>query len=91
MIEMQCVITGKVQGVSYRAYAQDAADGLGLVGWVKNLTDGSVLLCAQGERETLKQFVEYLHEGSLLAKVEGVDVTWGSVREVFSEFSIIYV
>lgn len=88
MIEMQCVITGKVQNVAFRAYAQDSADELGITGWVKNLPDGSVLLCAQGMPDTLKDYVEYLHEGSLRAEVEGVSVEWGSPKTVFTEFSI---
>lgn len=88
MLEMNCVITGKVQGVAYRAYAQDSADELGVVGWIKNIGDGSVLVCAQGDQDVLKQFVEYLHEGSLLAVVDGVDVTWGTPKEVFADFSI---
>lgn len=88
MMEMNCVITGKVQNVAYRAYAQDSADFLGLTGWIKNAADGSVIVCAQGEPDLLKQFVEYLHEGSLLAVVDGVDVTWGTPKEVFADFSI---
>ena len=88
MIEMQCVITGKVQGVAYRAYAQDSADELGVTGWVKNAPDGSVLVCAQGAPDLLKEYVEYLHEGSLSAKVEGVAIEWGTPEVVFTEFSI---
>lgn len=88
---MQCVITGKVQNVAYRAYAQDAADTLGITGWIKNADDGSVLLCAQGDPDTLKQYVEYLHEGSLLAVVEGVAIEWGTPRVVFADFSIKHV
>ncbi len=88
MMEMQCVVTGKVQNVAYRAYAQDAADALGITGWIKNAPDGSVLVCAQGEPDLLKQFVEYLHEGSLLAAADGIDVTWSTPKEVFTDFSI---
>jgi len=90
MVEMSCVITGKVQGVAYRTYAQDSATELGLVGYVKNMSDGSVQLVAQGKPEELKSFVEYLHEGSLMSVVAGVAVDWGSVRKQYSEFSILY-
>ena len=88
MIEMQCVISGKVQNVSYRAYAQDSADELGVTGWVKNSVDGTVLLCAQGDPAVLKEYVEYLHEGSLSSEVEAVSVEWSTIEEVFSDFSI---
>ena len=90
MMEMQCVITGKVQNVAFRAYAQDSADELGLVGWVKNVDDGTVLLCAQGETDRLKEYVEYLHEGSLRATVTAVSVEWSTPKVVLSEFSILH-
>lgn len=90
MVEMNCVITGKVQNVAYRAYAQDSADVLGICGWVKNDSDGSVLLCAQGEPDVLKAYVEYLHEGSLRAEVQGVSVEWGTPKVVMTDFSIMH-
>ncbi len=90
MIEMHSVITGKVQGVRYRTYVQESATTLGLVGYVKNLSDGTVEVVAQGMPDTLKDFVEYLNEGSLLSKVEGVSVDWRSVSSVYGEFSIVY-
>jgi acylphosphatase len=91
MIELQAIVTGRVQGVRYRDYIQHAATDLGLVGTVENLKDGSVFVVAQGMPDTLKELVEYLHEGSLLAKVDGVAVDWRSPSQVFKEFSIIYM
>ena len=90
MIEMNAVVTGKVQGVRYRTYVQESATELGLVGYVRNLPNGTVEVVAQGMPDTLKDFVEYLNEGSLLAKVEGVSVDWHSVRGIYTEFSIWY-
>lgn len=90
MIEMQCVVKGRVQGVAYRVYAQDAADELGITGWVQNISDGTVLVCAQGAPALLKEYVEYLHEGSLRAEVEAVSVEWGSVAKQFDDFSILH-
>tara|TARA_B100000508_G_scaffold115625_1_gene94763 strand:- start:1317 stop:1589 length:273 start_codon:yes stop_codon:yes gene_type:complete len=90
MIEMCCVVTGKVQGVAYRAYAQESATELELVGYVKNMSDGSVEVVAQGTPDILKDFVEYLHEGSLTARVESVAVDWRSPRKTFSEFSVLH-
>ena len=88
MMEMNCLITGQVQNVAYRVYAQDSADELGLSGWVKNCEDGSVLVCAQGMPDLLKDYVEYLHEGSLLSQVEGVAIDWQTPKVIFTEFSI---
>jgi acylphosphatase len=90
MIELHATVTGRVQGVRYRDYIQHAATNLGLVGMVENLADGSVFVVAQGMPDVLKEFVEYLHEGSLLAKVDGVAVEWRSPSAVYQEFSIIF-
>ena len=85
---MYCVVSGKVQRVAYRAFVQDSAGTLGVVGWVRNLPDGSVELVAQGPSDVLKEFVEYLHEGSLMAKVESVSIDWRSVKRPLDDFSI---
>jgi acylphosphatase len=90
MIKIHCIITGKVQKVAFRTFVQEAATELQLVGFVKNLPGGSVEVVAQGEPDTLKAFVEYLHEGSLLAEVEGVAVEWGSATKTFHEFSVLH-
>ena len=87
---MYAVVTGKVQGVRYRTYVQESATALDLVGYVKNLSDGTVEVVAQGLPDTLKEFVEYLNEGSLLAKVENVSIDWRSVHGNYDEFSIMH-
>jgi acylphosphatase len=89
MIELQAVITGVVQGVRYRDFVQQAATELMLVGKVYNQSDGSVMVIAQGMPDTLKAFVEYLHEGSLLSRVDGVAVEWRSVSGMYHDFSVI--
>lgn len=88
MQEIYCIVTGQVQGVSYRYYAQDAATELGIVGYIRNQSDGSVLVVAQSTQDVLKDFIEYLHEGSLKAKVEGVAVEWRSAKQTYDDFSI---
>lgn len=90
MIEIHCVVTGHVQGVAYRTYVQESAMELELVGYVKNLSDGSVKVVAQGAPDTLKDFVEYLHEGSLMSVVEGVAVEWRSADKTYTEFSLLH-
>jgi acylphosphatase len=88
MTEIECTITGIVQGVAYRAFVQDAATELGLTGFVENRTDGSVRVVAQGLPDELKTFIEYLNEGSLTAKVAGVAVDWKTARTRYDEFSV---
>ena len=90
MIEMRCVIYGKVQNVQYRVYAQDSAVELDVVGYVKNLPDGTVEVLAQGMPDTLKEFVEYPYEGSLSSAVESVSVDWHTPKKTFTEFSVLH-
>lgn len=88
MHEVYAIVSGLVQGVAYRYYLQDAATELELTGWVKNLSDGTVEVLAQGNQDVLKEFIEYLHEGSLRAKVETVAAEWRSPKKLYEEFSI---
>lgn len=89
MTELYATITGRVQGVSYRDYVQVSAGKLKLTGFVRNNRDGSVAVVAQGMPDELKLFVEYLHEGSLLSKVEGVGVEWRTATVSYDDFSIV--
>jgi acylphosphatase len=90
MHEIYCIVSGKVQNVRYRDYVQVSATTLGVTGWVQNLPDGTVAVCAQGVTDQLKDFVEYLHEGSLQAKVEGISVDWRTTKRASDDFSIRY-
>lgn len=90
MIEMRCIVSGKVQGVMYRDYVAEAAATLNINGYVTNQSNGTVLVVAQGVPEDLKSLVEYLHEGSVLSRVEGVDIEWGSVKRPHDDFAIIH-
>ena len=90
MTEIYCVATGRVQKVAYRDYIQTSAEELGLCGWTRNLPDGTVEVCAQGLPEDLKDFVEYVWEGSLNAKVDSVSVDWRTAKEIFEDFSILH-
>jgi acylphosphatase len=89
MIEMKSIVTGKVQGVRYRDYVQSVAGELGLVGCVQNNPDGTVYVVAQGEPDVLKNFVEYLYEGSVLSLVDTVSVEWATAEVTFDDFSVL--
>lgn len=65
-------ITGRVQGVGYRASAWAEAERLGLRGFVRNEPDGSVYAEAEGEREPLDRFVAWCRRGPSHARVENV-------------------
>ena len=89
MIRLTAQVSGKVQGVFYRAYVQDSATELGLVGTVKNSSDGTVEVVAEGMPDVVKDFVEYLHEGSLQSEVSGVQIEWSSAGGKYNDFSVL--
>ena len=66
------VITGRVQGVFYRAFTQQEAQRLGLSGWVRNLPDGSVEAWIVGDREKISRLEERLGEGPRMARVQNI-------------------
>lgn len=88
MTEIECVVTGRVQGVGYRDYVQYAAQACQVYGYVSNEADGSVRVCAQGTTVALQEFIEYLHEGSVMAEVERVAIEWRSAETVYDDFSV---
>ncbi|HNA28907.1 MAG TPA: acylphosphatase [Thiobacillaceae bacterium] len=70
-------ITGLVQGVWYRESLREAADGLGVAGWVRNRLDGSVEAMIQGEERPVEQLIEWCRQGPPLARVLDVTVSLG--------------
>jgi acylphosphatase len=67
-------VTGMVQGVFFRAEAQQEAHRLGVAGWVRNQPDGSVAAHFEGEPGAVDAMVAWCREGPRRARVEGVDV-----------------
>ena len=70
MQRMTATVHGRVQGVGFRAFTQEEATRLGLVGWVANQWDGSVLVVAEGPDAALQRLVDGLHRGSPAAHVD---------------------
>ena len=66
-------MTGEVQGVGFRWAAQGQAERLGLVGRVRNRTDGAVEIVAQGPRDRMDEFARWLEQGPRAARVADVD------------------
>lgn len=75
MITQHLLITGKVQGVFYRASAKKIADELGIKGWIRNLPDGNVEALVEGEPAMLNRFIAWCHKGPDGAIVKEVFVT----------------
>ena len=76
MPRVRARVTGRVQGVFYRASTVQEAARLGLVGWVRNEPDGSVLIEAQGEREGVEHLLAWCGKGPPGARVSRVDRDW---------------
>jgi acylphosphatase len=68
------LLSGRVQGVGFRYFAQAAAAREGLHGWVRNLPDGDVEASAEGESEAIERFERALHHGPPGARVDRVEV-----------------
>jgi acylphosphatase len=81
-------VSGKVQGVFFRASTQAKAEELGVNGIVKNETDGSVYIEAEAEEETLKRFVAWCHQGPERAKVTECIVQEGNLKN-YRNFQIL--
>jgi acylphosphatase len=69
-------VSGRVQGVFYRASTRDAARDRDVDGWVRNLDDGRVEAVFEGREEDVEAMVEWCHTGSSAAVVDDVDVTY---------------
>ena len=87
MLVREYIVFGRVQGVYYRATAKRYADQLGVTGFAQNKPDGTVLVVAQADERTLERFLGKLRQGSLLSRVDEVQVK--SLKQVgFSQFEV---
>jgi len=88
MKSVQLTISGRVQGVYFRAFTQKQAVKHGVTGFVCNKDDGSVEVVACAKAEKLQPFINWCHKGPIMAKVTKVDMTEALITEAFSGFEI---
>ncbi len=81
-------VSGRVQGVAFRACTADEAQRHGLRGWVRNLADGRVEAVAEGERVAVEAWVAWCRRGPPAARVLAVEVEWGEARGDLGEFEV---
>jgi len=74
IVRRRCFVSGRVQGVFFRASTVREAALLGLRGFARNLTDGRVEVLVEGEKEKVESLVRWLHKGPPLARVSSVEV-----------------
>ena len=75
------VVSGRVQGVGYRAFAQHAARRIGVTGWARNLADGNVEVHANGTKSQLDDFEARLRQGPRWGEVRSVSVAEAAVSD----------
>ncbi|MBX2915143.1 MAG: acylphosphatase [Cyclobacteriaceae bacterium] len=84
---LNITITGKVQGVYYRASAKQKADELGVKGFVRNQPSGSVYIEAEASNEVLQKFMEWCWQGPERAQVQQVETSEAPLQN-FTEFEV---
>jgi len=82
------LISGRVQGVWFRANTKKKAEQLGLKGWVRNTNNGCVEAVFQGDEKKVNEMINWCHQGPPLSKVEKVDVTKKQSIDIFEDFRI---
>ncbi len=78
LVRAHILVSGEVQGVSFRQATVDEARRLGLHGWVRNVSDGRVEAEAEGERAKVEALVRWCRRGPPAARVDGVQVSWSA-------------
>jgi len=84
------LISGKVQGVWYRATTKEKAKELGIKGWVRNTSDGKVEAVFEGDQNNIEEMIKWCKKGPNLANVIDVDVNPEELSEEFEGFNIRY-
>lgn len=73
-------VSGHVQGVYFRAYAEDEVAFREVAGWIWNAADGRVEAVFEGERASVEAMIRWCHRGSPASRVTGVEVAWETPR-----------
>ena len=89
-VRVRILVSGMVQGVSFRYYTQELAQRLGVHGWVRNTHNGRVEAVFEGEKETVERMLNFCRHGPSGAGVTNVKVKWENYRGEFSGFEVRY-
>jgi len=90
LASVRLIVHGYVQGVYFRDFTSRQAIELGLTGYVRNLSEGTVEVQAEGERKQLEKLISYLKVGPPAAKVTKVVTNWSEYTGRYSRFSVRY-
>jgi acylphosphatase len=86
---LEVIVVGRVQGVGFRWHTTQKARALGLVGWVRNLPDGSVRVVAEGSRRSAESLLAWLGQGPDRANVDRCEPNWLEPTGEFDHFDVI--
>ena len=89
-IRARILVSGRVQGVAYRAFTRDTASRMKLCGGVRNVEDGRVEVDVEGERHVVEAFIELLRTGPPMARVDDLQVQWDAPTGHQKDFRIWY-
>lgn len=90
-VRVHVIIKGRVQGVFFRAETQKAAMRIGVKGWVRNKSDGTVEAVFEGSASKVNRALEWCrNEGSPMSQVSDVHVEYGTPTDEFDAFAITY-
>jgi acylphosphatase len=91
IVRARALVSGRVQGVFYRATTVKKANQLGdITGWAKNLRDGRVEVLCEGPKEKVDALIAWLKVGPTLGKVDDVAVTWEETAGGLDEFTVAW-
>jgi len=90
MVRVHIFISGRVQGVFFRQNTQKKAKQLEIFGWVRNLSDGRVEAVFEGEKEKVKEMIDWVKKGPIFARVDKTDFVWENFKKEFNNFEIKY-
>lgn len=88
MARLRVAVHGWVQGVGYRDFVSREAVRHRLKGYVRNSSDGSVEIEAEGPQDELQRFLDLIREGPPMAEVRSVEVAWDSYRDEFGDWDL---
>lgn len=88
LAQLHATVEGRVQGVGFRAFVEQAAVSLELTGWVRNRWDGTVEVLAEGERRSLERLLAALRRGPGAGHVSDVRFKWQPAGGEYTRFSV---
>lgn len=89
MICVHVRVSGRVQGIFYRAFTRDKALGLGIKGWVRNIPGGGVEAVLEGDRQKVGELLAMMKTGPAGAMISGIELSEIKCKD-YEDFEIIY-